>query len=254
MRGLRLLALISLMVLLAGCRELFVEQLPTPTGFEPAPGFPTSTPEPTLLERRLVVLEWPRRIRERDSDIILLDIIMDEAGRITPTAEIDGNPVVGTQVEIPNLYNTHLIFARARLDIAGLEYYREVLVEPVQPGRPVAFRWSVRANEAGLFRGVVWLHLELIPREGGPSEQILLMARTVDIEAYTILGMPGDLARGIGALGVLIGTVLGYPFVQRYLERVFKRPSTAPEEPVPTASPEPPPETGSQSGPDEPPR
>lgn len=219
-----LLALIALLLITASCKGR-VERV-TPGSESPGgPLRPTqapqgnTTPEPTLPEKRLVVLEWPQTIREQDSDLIVLTIEMDEGGRLTPT--VQGTP--GTPVDIPNLYETHNIFALARLDLAGMESFTGEMREPLRPGKPVAFRWSVHAEEAGLYRGVVWLHIEMVPKGGGQAEQQLILARPIEIQAVTVLGLPPVLARWLGGIGLVMSTALGYPFIQRWLEPLLQR-------------------------------
>lgn len=225
-RGLSILVLFALAFLVVSC-GLGTEHLPTPTGVAPGLNVPTVapgvTPQPALLERRLLVLNWPKTIRERDSELIVLTIEVDENGTITPTVSAPGKNGEGTPVDIPNLYDTHTILAVARLDLAGMEAYRENIREPLMPGKPAVFRWSVRAGEAGIYRGVVWLHLELVPKSGGPVNETLLMARPIEIQAVTVLGMPGDAARILGGIGIFASTLLGYPFVQRWLEPWLKK-------------------------------
>lgn len=220
-RFLFLPALITLVVLLVGCKGQVVR---IPVGA--ATSIPSNigsqvgkTPEPALPEKRLVVLEWPQQMREQDSDIILLSIEIDDAGQLTPT--VQGKP--GTPIEIPNLYETHNIFALARLDLAGMNALSGDIREPLRPGKPVAFRWSIRAEEPGMYRGVVWLHIEMIPKAGGQAEQQLILARPIEIQAVTVFGLPPILARWMGSLGLVASTALGYPFIQRWLEPLFKR-------------------------------
>lgn len=224
-RCLLVVALLGLLAVLSGCQPA-VEHLPTPTGVLPGPGAvltpqPDLTPQPALLEKRQLILEWPRTIREKDSDLIVLTIAMDEAGQATATLQTPGKDP--TPFEIPNLYDTHTILAVARLDLAGMEAYRENLREPLQPGQPAVFRWSVRANEAGIYRGVVWLHLELVPRAGGAVTELLLLSRPIEIRAVTLLGLSGSAARLFGGIGLVASTVLGYPFIQRWIEAQRKR-------------------------------
>jgi hypothetical protein len=210
-----------------------VERLPTPTGMFAGPILqtpaPNETPAPALLERRWLVLEWPRTIREKDSDLVVLTIAVDEGGGLTATVlqpgQGDGQ---STPVDIPNIYETHSLLAVARLDMAGMEVYRDSIREPLLPGRPATFRWSVRANDSGTYRGVVWLHLEMIPRGGGAVNEMLLLSRPIEIRAVTVLGLPGDLARVLGGFALAASTILGFPFVQQWIERMRKgRPTPA---------------------------
>ncbi len=223
----------------AGCSPRIERVPPSGQSINPLPTLtPNATPQPQLLERRLLVLEWPQTMREKDSDLIVLSITMDESGRVTPTVAIPEPNDEDLPVEIPDLYETHNIVAIARLDMAGLDADRSEMREPLRPGRTVTFRWSVRAAEAGRYRGVVWLHIEMVPKAGGEVEEILLLARPIEINAVTVLGMPGDLARILGMLGVFISTVIGYPFIQKWIENWQKRRQNASRQPP--AAPQPP--------------
>ena len=230
--------IVLLMALVTGCASR-IEQAP-PEGALVTPEVPElqagETPQPQLLERRLLVLEWPQTMREKDSDLIMLSITMDEAALATPTLAIPEPHDEGTPVDIPDLYETHNVFAVARLDMVGLEADRNDIREPMRPGQPVTFYWSVRASEAGRYRGVVWLHVELVPKDGGTTEEILLLARPIEINAVTVLGMPGDLARVLGMIGVFASTVIGYPFIQKWIESWQKRKKLAAGQPQPAPS------------------
>jgi hypothetical protein len=178
-------------------------------------------------------------MREKDSDLIMLSIRMDEDGRVVPTLATAETTDDGTPVDIPDLYETHNMVAVARLEMAGMEADRGEMRQPMRPGRDVTFHWSVRAAEAARYRGVVWLHIELVPKSGGEVEEILLLARPIEINVVTVLGMPADLARILGILGVFISTVIGYPFIQKWIENWRDRKKDGPRHPaVPTASDE----------------
>ncbi len=221
-----LAVLLCLALLSASCQAV-VEQLPTPTGGPfPAPGAqftpqPGVTPQPALLEQRLLILEWPRTIREQDSELIVLTIAIDEDGQATTTVQSPGQPDDDpVPFDIPNLYDTHTILAVARLDLAGMEAYRENIREPLLPGQSTTFRWSIRAEEPGIYRGVVWLRLEMIPRAGGAITEQLLLSRPIEIRAVTVLGLPGSTARLLGGVGLVASTFLGFPFIQRWIENL----------------------------------
>lgn len=234
-RACSLLWFVSLVLLctaLTGCGPR-IERVTPETNLNQRPTVtPKDTPQPQLLERRLLVLEWPQTMREKDSDLIMLSITMDEAGRVTPTVATPDMTDDGTPVEIPDLYETHNVVAVARLDMTGLDADRGDIREPLRPGRTVTFYWSVRAAEAGRYRGVVWLHIEMVPKDGGNIEEILLLARPIEINAVTVLGMPADLARIIGMIGVFISTVVGYPFIQKWIESWQKRKKGAARKPL----------------------
>lgn len=174
-------------------------------------------------EKRQLILDWPAKMREKDSAIISLSINSENLYAITATASLPGQPGVELPVNIPNIYDTHNIVAIARLDLAGVEAFREEMREPLLPDRSVNFRWSIRANEPGIYRGVVWLHLDLVPKDGGESSQVLLLARQIEINVITVFGLPGSLARVVGAIGLALSTALGYPFLQEWVKNLGQK-------------------------------
>ncbi len=184
---------------------------------------PLPTPTALAMEQRLMVVELPKKIRAGDSDVLRLSLVMDESGQVTPTAEAGGHAASGEPVEIPNLYDSYNIIAEARLDLAGMEVQPQGSVkQPMQPGVPVEFVWSLSPNHPGNFRGMLWLYLNLIPKAGGAQDQRALLARPVEIKAVTVLGMAAPLARWIGAVGSVLSFVFGIPFLEDFLRRFFK--------------------------------
>ncbi len=176
-------------------------------------------------EERLLVVEWPQTIRQGDSDTIRLTLEVDEAGRITPTALIEGHEVLGSPVEIPNLYETHNVVAEARLDLAGMEIVPGAEIsESLRPGQPVNFFWSVRPGEPGDYRGTLWLHLRFIPIEpGGQEERIALTAQQIEIRAVNLLGLGGTPARLLGVAGTLAGSLLGLDNIASWLWGIIRK-------------------------------
>lgn len=193
---------------------------------------PLPTPTALAMERRMIVVESPGKIRAGDADVLRLSLIMDESGRVTPTAEMGGHAVSGEPVEIPNLYDTYHVVAEARLDMAGLEIQPQgVVKQPMQPGVPVVFVWSLSPSHPGNFRGMLWLYLNLIPKAGGAQDQRALLARPVEIQAVTVLGMTAPLARWIGAIGSVFSFIFGIPFLEDALRGLWKRSKTKREKP-----------------------
>jgi len=170
-------------------------------------------------EKRLLILDWPEKMREEDSSIIELKIAIDQPGNLTASLNAPGLAEDEIPVDVPGIYAMYHIVAVARLDLAGVEAYREEMRQPLLPGKGVSFRWSIRASEAGAYRGVVWLHLELIPKGGGEIGQVLLLARQIEIQVVTVLGLPGGLARVMSLGGFTLSAVLGYPFVQNWIKK-----------------------------------
>ena len=199
-----------------------------------APFFGTATPSSQvtkapgqenafLPEKRLLSIEWPATIRVGDSDIIRLTLETDNRGQVTPSAEVNGHQITGQQVSIPDLYDLDNIIAEARLDMAGLQVSPDGAVrQTMLPGQTLVFYWSVSPSQAGLYRGVLWVYLDLIPKNGGEMDQRALVAHRIDIQSTTVLGLPAATARWISAGGAVFGSILGFPFLEKLLEKLWR--------------------------------
>jgi len=183
-------------------------------------------PQPAIPESRRLTLEFPPVIRTGDSVRIRLQLEVDDRGGIVPTAIIEGNVVTGEVVEIPNLYETHNVIAEARLDMAGMEVQPPgTISEPLIQGQSVTFYWSVRPEDAGKYEGAAWLHLRFVPRDGGEESRIPVSVQFLEIEAKSFMGFfSGGAARGLGAIGSAIGSVLGFPFFEDIVRFIFRKP------------------------------
>ncbi len=207
----------------AGTQELAVPVV-LPTATMAAPSQPTAAAAPAIPESRRVTLEFPPQIRMGDSDVVRLTLEVDTLGNLTPTAQFEGNTVVGQTVQVPNLYETHSVIAEAELDVAGLEIRPgDVISEPLLPGQSVTFYWSVRPQSAGTYRGTAWLFLRFIDKATKAESRIPLSAQTVEITTSDLFGMTGGLARTAGSVGSVVGAVLGFPFVSDVLKWLWKR-------------------------------
>jgi hypothetical protein len=190
----------------------------------PTSAIPVSTPQPALPERRRLTLEFPPRVRAGDSDVVRLTLEVDDLGNITPTAQIGGNVITGEVVELPNLYESHHVVAEARFDIAGMEIRpTEMITEPLAPGNTATFYWSIRPPEAGVYRGTVWLYLRFVDKQTGEESRKTISAQIVEIEATNLLGLSGGLARTTGVVGSLVGTIIGFPFLEDIVKFLYRR-------------------------------
>lgn len=105
-----------------------------------------------------------------------------------------------------------------------------MLVEPsgiqsdqLLPGRWVTFRWSLHPVEAGRHRDAVHLHLRFLPFSGSAESWQPVSSQVVEIQAVKFPGLSGGLARIVGLLGSGVATVLGFPFIEDLLRRVWRR-------------------------------
>jgi hypothetical protein len=190
----------------------------------PTSVIPQATLPPALPEQRRLTVEFPPEIRAGDSDLVRLTLEVDDLGNITPTAQIGDNTVSGEVVEIPNLYETHHVVAEAQFDIAGMEVRPpDVASQPLAQGESITFFWSVRPPEPGVYRGTIWLHLRFIDKQSGAESRKTISAQIVEIEAADMLGLSGNLARTTGAVGSVVGAILGFPFFEDIVKYLFRR-------------------------------
>jgi hypothetical protein len=199
--------------------------------FQPTQVFvPTSQPTqvflaPSIPETRRLTLEFPSKMRAGvEGDVIRLTLEVDELGNITPTAQIEGNVVVGEKIEIPDLYDTHNVTAEARLDLAGMQVQpAEAIYEPLKRGQSATFIWSIRPQDPGIHRGTVWLHVNFVEKSTGEQSRIAISAQIIEIQAVDFFGLSVNIARTSGVIGSVLGSVIGFPFIEDILRFVFRR-------------------------------
>jgi hypothetical protein len=193
-----------------------VESTSQPTQIAVAPAIP---------ETRRLTLEFPLKMRAGvEGDIVRLTLEVDDLGNITPTAQIEGNVVVGKTIEIPDLYETHNVTAEAQLDLAGmLVQPADAIYEPLKRGQSATFYWSIRPQETGMYRGTVWLHLNFADKSTGENSRIAVSAQIVEIEAVDFFGLSVNVARTSGVIGSIVGGVVGFPFIEDIIKFLFKR-------------------------------
>ena len=223
---------LGLLLLLSACGGApeATEIAPPETEPQPIPTqdlpIPTQAPTaiPRLPEQRRLTLEFPPKIRAGDSDIVRLTLEVDDLGNITPTAEIDGNEVTGKVVRTSDLHETHNVIAEAKIDMAGIEIVpAELISEPLLRGESVTFYWSIRPENAGEYRGRVWLYLRFVPKDGGAEMVRTISSQFIEINATTLLGFKAGPARTVGAIGSFLGTILALPFADDVLKWLWKR-------------------------------
>lgn len=196
-------------------------QVPLPT-VDTAPLVPTTLP--SIPERRRLTLEFPPQIRAGDSDRVRLTLEVDDFGLLTPTAEVEGNVVTGEVIEILNVYETHHVIVGAQFNIAGLVVDpADRVSQSLAPGQSVTFFWSILPQGVGVYRGTIWLYLTYTDKVSGIQSEKVISAQQVEIEAVNYLGMSVGLARSVGVVGSIVGTVLGFPFLEDIVKFLFRK-------------------------------
>jgi hypothetical protein len=153
---------------------------------------------PSLPEARTIQLEFAPVMRAGDSQIVKLTLSAD-----------------GGASEADTLYEDYTVIAEARLDLPFGEIRpAEVVSTPLLAGGSATFYWEVAPRVAGALRGTAWLYLRFIPKAGGEETRQAVSAQLVEIRLKSVLGRTGGEARAIGVVGLLIGLLVGFPFVR----------------------------------------
>jgi hypothetical protein len=182
------------------------------------------TPQPAINESRRLTLEFPPTIRAGDSDIVRLTLEVDDLGNITPTAQFEGNVVTGEVIQFPDLYESHHVIAESRFDIAGVEIQPTDLINvPLAKGQTATFIWSVRPPDVGIYRGTIWLYLRFVDKLTGEESRLTVSAQIVEIEAVNFIGLSGSAARTAGFIGSIVGTVIGFPFLEDIVKFLYSK-------------------------------
>ena len=185
---------------------------------------PAFTPQPAINESRRLTLEFPPTMRAGDSDIVRLKLEVDDLGNITPTAQFEGNVVTGEVIQFPDLYESHYVIAESRFDIAGVEVRPTDLINvPLAEGQTATFSWSIRPTDVGVYRGTIWLYLRFVDKLNSEESRLTVSAQIVEIEAVNLVGLSGSLARTAGFIGSIVGTVIGFPFLEDIVKFLYSR-------------------------------
>ncbi len=234
--GLVLLALVSLAcnqsASQSGVEATLAPGAGKPTPIEPQTSLATPVaPEPqataslpAILESRRLILEWPPTIRAGDSDVVRLSLEVDREGNLEATAEFAGHKTRSEIVQIPDLYDTHNVFAEARLDMVGMQVAPDDLVsQPLLRGQEVTFYWSIQPPGVNTYRGSIWFYLRFVPLDGGPQTQRPITVQPIEIRSVNMLGLSGAPARILGVAGTLVGSIFGLDNVLPWVWKKIRR-------------------------------
>ncbi len=218
-RAFTLLAFLFLaLVLLAGCASM-PTAAPSPQTATKAPAVETTqAPRPTpaaatptpLIEKRVIELEWPARLRLGESDVLRLALVPSEDG-YTARAEFQEHPLATQDIQLKHPAG-YSLYGIARLHGVGFE------IAPsgdqrrlIPPQEAVSWRWSIAARQAGQQRLSVELALrwEPDPSSPGPVGESLAFGRSLEVNVVSFMGLTQFQALSLGLLSLLLGGGLG---------------------------------------------
>ena len=153
-----------------------------------------------------------------DVAFVKLTLVVDAQGRLTTGADLAGGRVRNNFMQGVDVFDTHHVLVESRLEMDSIHYTPTGEVsEALRSGQPVAFLWSVRPDEQGAYLGTIWVHLRFLPLDGGEELRRVLTAQPVQIQAISLLGLSGAMARWLGGVGLAFGLVLGLDGVVMWL-------------------------------------
>jgi hypothetical protein len=116
------------------------------------------------------------------------------------------------------------VLAEARMDMAGVDIRpNDTVSETLLPRQKVTFYWSVLPNNLGVYKGTVWFYLHFIPKTTGVESRQALSAELIQIESTSFLGLRANPARWLGLGGILVSSVLGFPFLESIMKWLWKK-------------------------------
>jgi hypothetical protein len=180
-------------------------------------------------EARNLVTEWPEVLRVGDSASIRM--LIEPAETVIPNSTLDENPYQVQADENPgqNRAERFQTVAEARLELDKMEYRPTgVISEALIPGKSARFTWSVRSSDDGFYPGTIWLYVQYIPLNGGDQLRKVISAQTIEIQADEFMGLSGNSARILGAIGLVLGAMVGLDIFSMIPKWVFSRKTNPP--------------------------
>jgi len=158
----------------------------------------SAAPRPAIPGGRILTLRFPENMRVGEAASARL-ILSEEQ----PAA-----------LQFPDIFQSHNVLAEARLELPGLKILPANSVrQPLRPGQPAIFYWSIIAAQAGRYEGKAWFYLTFLSLSDGSATRLALSAQPVEIVARGFLGLPAAPTRALGLLGSILGAVLGFPIL-----------------------------------------
>jgi hypothetical protein len=126
-----------------------------------------------------------------------------------PQELLAGEPVL-FEMNLPAIERAapDAVFLEGRLELAGaMVVPGEVVLAPDRSAQPVSFRWLVTAAQEPLVSGTLWL-TEIFKAADGSEVRVPLLARPLELEWRTLLGLSLPDARWLGGSLAAAGVAL----------------------------------------------
>jgi hypothetical protein len=173
----------------------------------------TETPQ-VVLGRWRVQLETPQYLRLGDAGLVRLSLLpLEESSSAPEGPSLPGDVVLPADAFGATTATRPTMIAEARLDLAGMEVRPDQEIsEPLFPGQPLTFFWSVRAVQAGEYQGVAWLHLRLLT--DGEETRLPLSCPGSTPAGADVVGAIGEHRALVEFAWGTLTFLLGFPYLK----------------------------------------
>lgn len=165
-------------------------------------------PDSPILEPRVLSLKWPKKIREGEMQSIELaftpeDVILEGQSMDTNLAQASNT--------LPEIADAYSVLVEGRLELTGVNFSPEGQVSQLlQYGEPLNYLWHVQVQQAGVYKGTVWIYLKVISKQTGQENRQVLSAQRIEFTAVNFFGLNDVSTWLLGSLGLAIGIVLTF--------------------------------------------
>jgi hypothetical protein len=174
-------------------------------GFRPAR---TTTRVVPVQGGRRINLTWSEITRSGDATRIRLTVDDPRTELLSKAQEVAAGGKISNTIAVQNI----LVEAHLEMDTLSSVPKGNIL-EALRAGKTAIFSWSLQPEEAGYYRGTIWLHLRSVPpissatNAAAQDSQQLLSAQQVDFRAVSLLGLNGGSARALGIFAGLLSLI-----------------------------------------------
>jgi len=156
------------------------------------------------LEREQFSIYWPERILTGESETIQILVELDQ-DFISNNNLSEFNDFQ----EIISL-DTYYVNLEARVELAGIDVNPSgVISKNILPGQKISFTWVILGKFTGEFQGMIWLYMNLIPKES--SEKTLkeiILAKPINIQVHNFLGLRINFVRVIMSVLIFVSIIV----------------------------------------------
>lgn len=136
---------------------------------------------------------WREKIRIGDQETIILEVNpADNYLSLSEGGDIDNN---NTKYDIYDDFNVVL---ESRLDLPGINISPVGLIEnPYLRGQIIKNEWKVKSNLTGRTRGTLWLYIDLVPKNDGATQRMMVLALPLTIHSVGFWHLSTPIIRAI---------------------------------------------------------